>query len=55
LAKLISVFDEESDPDVFYFDVTSDPSRKDADHKHGCSIDLRDITSVKDYREGVSS
>jgi len=50
LIKAISVFDKESDPDVFFWDVTSDPTKPDSEQTQGHSLPLDDIVSVKAVR-----
>ena len=45
--KVISVFDGESDPDVFFWDVTSDPVKPDSERSQGQSLPLAEIVSVK--------
>ena len=52
LIKIISVFDQESDPDVFFWDVTSDPQKKDQEQSQGYSLQLREITSVRKIEFG---
>ena len=47
LIKVISVFDRESDPDVFFWDVTSEPGKPDSEQAQGCSLPLAEIVSVK--------
>jgi hypothetical protein len=49
LIKVISVFDQESDPDVFFWDLTSDPLKPDSMQTEGYSLPLQDIVSVKKY------
>jgi hypothetical protein len=49
LAKVISVFDQESDPDIFFWDVTSDPNKQDSLQTEGYSLPLCDIVSVRKY------
>jgi len=45
--KVISVFDQESEPDVFYWDVSSNPRMHDSEHSKGFSLPLKEIASVK--------
>ncbi len=47
LIKVISVFDEESDPNIFFWDVTSDPAKPNSKQTQGYSLPLEDIVSVK--------
>jgi hypothetical protein len=47
LIKIISVFDEESDPDLFFWDLTSDPTKPDSEQTQGYSMPLADIISVR--------
>ena len=47
LIKPISVFDQESDPDVFFWDVTKNPTMLDSEHSKGYALPLSDIVSVK--------
>jgi len=51
LVKVISVFDHESDPDVFFFDVTSDSSKPDSEQSHGYALPLQEIVSVKKHEQ----
>jgi hypothetical protein len=54
LIKVISVFDQESDPDVFFFDVTSNPFMNDSEQTEGCALQLHEILSVRKYEtQGV--
>ena len=46
LIKPISVFDEESDPDIFFWEVTS-PEKPDSEQTKACSLPLSEIASVK--------
>ena len=50
LIKPISVFDKESDPDIFFWDVTSDPAKPDSEQTQGCALPLSEIVSVKPVR-----
>jgi hypothetical protein len=47
LIKPIFVFDKESDADVFFWDVTSDPAKPDSEQTHGCALPLSEILSIK--------
>ena len=47
LIKVISVFDGESDPDVFFWDVTGGPAKPDSEQPQGQSLPLAEIISVK--------
>ena len=47
LIKPIYVFDEESAPDVFFWDVTADPSKPDVEQPQGYALPLSEIVSVK--------
>jgi hypothetical protein len=47
LIKVISLFDQESDPDVFFWDVTSAPNGPDAEQGQGYSLPLSEIVSVR--------
>ena len=47
LIKVISVFDGESDPDVFFWDVTVDPAKAESEQTEGQSLPLEEIVSVK--------
>lgn len=47
LIKAISVFDEESDPDVFFWDITESPDLPDAQQTQGYSLPLAEIISVE--------
>jgi hypothetical protein len=49
LAKVISVFDQESDPDLFYWDVTANPHMQDSEHSQGYSIQLDEIAAVRKF------
>jgi hypothetical protein len=49
LINVISVFDEESDPDVFFHDVTADPNQESFERTPGYGLPLREITAVKEY------
>lgn len=49
LINVIYVFDEESDPDVFFHDVTADPNQKNFEKTPGYGLPLSEITSVKEY------
>jgi hypothetical protein len=49
LVKVISVFDHESDPDVFFFEVTSDPHKQDSEQRDGHRLPLQEIVSVKKH------
>jgi hypothetical protein len=49
LIKVISVFDREPDPDVFFWDVTSDPLKKDSEQSQGYGLPLREIVSVRKW------
>ena len=54
LIKVISVFDQESDPDVFFFDVTSYPFMNVSEQTEGCALLLHEILSVRKYEtQGV--
>jgi hypothetical protein len=46
---VISVFDQEFDPDVFFYDVTSDPQQKDFSKTAGNALPLNEIASVREY------
>jgi hypothetical protein len=47
LIKVISLFDQEADPDVFFWDVTSAPTKPDAEQGQGYSLPLSEIVSVR--------
>ncbi len=47
LIKPISVFDQESDPDVFFWDVTSDPAKPDSEQTEGYGLALAEIVCVR--------
>lgn len=47
LIKPLSIFDKDSDAEVFFWDVTSDPSKPDAAQTRGCALSLSEIVSVK--------
>jgi hypothetical protein len=49
LINVISVFDQESDPDVFFHDVTADPKQKDFAKTVGHALPLHKIASVRVY------
>ena len=49
LISVISVFDHESNPDVFFYDVTSNPHKQDLDRCAGWALQLDEIVSVKEY------
>jgi hypothetical protein len=49
LINVISVFDQESDPDVFFLDVTADPGQKNFEKTPGYSLPLHEIVSVREY------
>jgi hypothetical protein len=56
LINVISVFDQESDPDVFFYDVTADPNQKNFEKTSGYGLPLHEIISVKEYAaEGASA
>lgn len=50
LIKVISVFDEESDPNIFFWDVTSEPEKPDSQQTRGYSLPLDEIIAVKPAR-----
>ena len=50
LIKPISVFDKESDPDIFFWDLTSDQAKTDSEQTQGCALPLSEIVSVKPVR-----
>ena len=52
LAQVISVFNRESDPDVFLFDLTSDLNEPDSQRTHGFSLPLHEIASVRKHANG---
>jgi hypothetical protein len=52
LIRVISVFDEESDPDVFFYDVTSGPDQQDPERSQGYRLSLQEIVSVKRHEQG---
>jgi hypothetical protein len=52
LIKVMFVFDQESDPDVFFWDVTSDPHEKDSEQTEGFSLRLEEIIAVKKFANG---
>jgi hypothetical protein len=47
LIKPISVFDNDSDPDIFFWDLTSDQVKTDSHQTQGCALPLSEIVSVK--------
>jgi hypothetical protein len=47
LIKVISVFDEQSDPDIFFWDLTSNPEMLNSEHSQGYSLPFAEIVSVK--------
>jgi hypothetical protein len=47
LIKPISVFDNESDPDIFFWDVTADPEKPDSERTQASALPLSEIVSVK--------
>lgn len=47
LIKVISLFDQESDPDVFFWDLTAAPDKPDAEQGQGYSMPLSEIVSVE--------
>lgn len=49
LAKVIYVFDQESDPDVFLWDVTSDADKPNSQQTRGYGLPLCEIASVRKY------
>lgn len=49
LINVISVFDQESDPDVFFHDVTANPRQKDFAETVGNALPLDEIVSVREY------
>lgn len=49
LTKVISVFNREPDPDLFYWDVTANPHMQDSEHSHGGRIQLDAIVAVKKF------
>jgi hypothetical protein len=49
LIKVISVFDQESAPEVFFWDVTSDPLKQDSEQSEGYGLPLQKIASVKKW------
>lgn len=51
LIKPIFVFDNESEPDLFFWDVTSDPTKSDMEQTEGYRISLFEIVSVRPYGE----
>ncbi|MGP8174221.1 MAG: hypothetical protein ACLP7O_06690 [Terracidiphilus sp.] len=50
LIKVLYVFDQESDPDVFFYDVTSDPLKQDSEQSEGYGLPLQEIVSVRKYQ-----
>jgi len=51
--KVIFVFDQESDPDIFFWDVTSDPLKPTSEHAKGYGLPLEQIISVSKYTADV--
>jgi hypothetical protein len=49
LIKVISVFDQESDPAVFFWDVTSDPQKLDLEQTEGFGLPLEEILTVRKF------
>jgi hypothetical protein len=49
LIKVISVFDQESDPDIFFWDVTSDPLKPTSEQTKGYGLLLEEIFLVSKY------
>jgi hypothetical protein len=49
LVNVISVFDQESDPDLFFYDVTANPSQKDFSKTAGQALPLSNIACVREY------
>jgi len=49
LVNVISVFDKESDPDVFFHDVSADPEQKNFANTPGFALSLNEIVSVREY------
>jgi hypothetical protein len=49
LINVISVFDQESDLDVFFHDVSSNPLQKDFSNKAGHAMPLKEIVTVRKY------
>jgi hypothetical protein len=47
LVKPISVFDQEDDPDMFFWDVTSNPMKPDSEQTEGYSLPLKEIIAVR--------
>ena len=47
MIKPISVFDQESAPDVFFWDVTENPTRPDSEQIQGYALPLKEIVRVK--------
>ncbi len=47
LIKPISIFDTETEPDVFFWNVTSDPTKSDSQQTQGCALPLLEILSVR--------
>jgi hypothetical protein len=56
LINVIAVFDQESDPDVFFYDVTSNPSQKGFSKTAGHALPLNEIVSVRAHapKEGCA-
>ena len=49
LINVLSVFDEESDADVFFHDVSADPEKRDFEKMPGFALSLNNIVSVREY------
>jgi hypothetical protein len=49
LINVISVFDQESDPDVFFHDVSSNPLQNDFSNEAGYAMPLKEIFTVREY------
>jgi hypothetical protein len=47
LIKVISIFDLDSDSDVFFWDVTSDPQKTSSEQSEGFSLTFEEIRSVR--------
>jgi hypothetical protein len=47
LIKVISIFDLDSDSDVFFWDVTSDPQKTSSEQSEGFSLAFEEIRSVR--------
>ncbi len=49
LINVIFVFDQESDPDVFFYDVTANPQQNDLARTAGYRLSLEEIVAVRDF------